>query len=77
MERPGGVTAIGGYYLIVGAYACAFAVLKLVTSGSFELPVRAPLWNELEFYGERYALIFGIMWCLIGWGLLTLQRWAR
>ena len=77
MERPAGVTAIGIYYLLVGAYACAFAALKLITSGSFDLPVWAPLWNELEFYGERYALVFGILWCLIGWGLFTLQRWAR
>lgn len=77
MERPEGITAIGIYYLIVGAYACVFAVFKLISSGSFDLPVWAPLWNELEFYGEHYALVFGILWCLIGWGLLKLQRWAR
>ncbi|MGH9493847.1 MAG: hypothetical protein ACRD3B_02520 [Candidatus Sulfotelmatobacter sp.] len=77
MERPAGVTVIGGYYLIVGVYACAFAVLKLITSGSFDLPVWAPLWNELEFYGASYALVFGVSWCLIGWGLLKLQRWVR
>jgi hypothetical protein len=77
MERPAGVAAIGIYYLIVGAYACAFAALKLITSGSFDLPVGAPLWNELEFYGEWRALAFGVLWCLIGWGLLRLQRWAR
>ena len=77
MERPAGVAAIGIYYLIVGAYACAFAALKLITSGSFDLPVGAPLWNELEFYGEWRALAFGVPWCLIGWGLLRLQRWAR
>jgi hypothetical protein len=77
MERPAGVTAIGIYYLIVGAYACTFAALKLVTSGSFDLPMSAPLWNELEFYGQWRALVFGIVWCLIGWGLLKLQRWSR
>jgi hypothetical protein len=77
MERPAGVTAIGLYYLSVGGYACTFAVLKIITSGSFHLPVRAPLWNELEFYGDRYALAFGFLWCLIGWGLFKLQRWAR
>jgi hypothetical protein len=77
MERPAGVTAIGGYYLIVGGYACAFAALKLISFGSFDLPVGAPLWNELEFYREWYALVFGISWCVIGWGLLRLQRWAR
>ena len=77
MERPAGVAAIGIYYLIVGAYACAFAALKLITSGSFDLPVGAPLWNELEFYGEWRALAFGVLSCLIGWGLLRLQRWAR
>jgi hypothetical protein len=75
MERPAGVTAIGIYYLLAGAYGCAFAALKLITS--FDLPVRAPLWNELEFYGEWYALAFGILWCVIGWGLFKLQRWAR
>jgi hypothetical protein len=77
MERPVGVTAIGTYYLLVGAYGCAFAALRIVTSGSFDLPVGAPLWNELEFYGERYALVFGILWCVIGWGLFRLRRWAR
>jgi hypothetical protein len=77
MERPAGVTAIGGYYLIVGGYACAFAVLTIVSSGSFNLPVAAPLWNELEFYGAAYALLFGVLWCLIGWGLLKVQPWAR
>jgi hypothetical protein len=77
MERPAGVTAIGVYYLLVGGYACAFAVLKLSTSGSFDLPVWAPLWNELEFYRESHALVFGVVWCLIGWGLLKLHRWAR
>jgi hypothetical protein len=77
MERPAGVTAIGIYYLIVGAYGCAFAALQLMTSGSFALPVGAPLWNELEFYGEWRALVFAVPWCLTGWGLLKLQRWAR
>ena len=70
MERPAGVTAIGIYYLIGGMYACGFFVLKLVTSRSYDLPFWAPLWNELEFYGAAYALVFGILWCLIGWGLL-------
>ena len=77
MERPAGITAISAYYLLVGAYACIFAVLKLVSFGWFYLPAWAPLWNELEFYGAAYALVFGIAWCLIGWGLLKLQRWAR
>ena len=77
MERPAGITAIGAYYWLVGGYAFAFAALKIITSGSFDLPVWAPLWNELEFYGESHALVFGVLWCLIGWGLLKLRRWAR
>ena len=37
----------------------------------------APLRNELEFYGAYYALLGVVVWALIGWGLLRLQRWAR
>jgi hypothetical protein len=77
MERPGGVTAIAFYYLVIAAYACLFGALKLITSGTFTLMVGAPLWNELEFYGAYYALAGGIVWGLIGWGLLKLQKWAR
>jgi hypothetical protein len=77
MERPIGVTIIAAYYLAVAAYASLFGVLKLITSGRFMLMPGAPLWNELEFYGAYYALAGGIVWGLIGWGLMKLQRWAR
>ena len=49
----------------------------MVTSDGFALMAGAPLRNELEFYGAFYALIGGVVWGLIGWGLLRLQRWAR
>ncbi len=68
---------IAVYYMIGGAYAFLFGVLKLVTSDGFALMAGAPLRNELEFYGAFYALIGGVVWGLIGWGLLRLQRWAR
>ncbi len=77
MERPGGVTAIALYYLLVGAYAFLFGVLKVITSGTFTLTPHAPLWNELEFYGVYYALACGALWAAIGWGLLKLKKWAR
>jgi hypothetical protein len=77
MKRPGGVTVIAVYYLVVAAYACLFGGLKLITSGAFTLTTSAPLWNELEFYGAYYALIGGGLWAAIGWGLLKLQKWAR
>jgi hypothetical protein len=77
VDRPAGVTAIAVYYLAVGGYACLFGALKLLTSFHFTLIPRAPLRNELEFYGAYYALIGGSVWALIGWGLLKLQRWAR
>jgi hypothetical protein len=77
MERPIGVTVIAIYYLLGAAYACSFAVLKLITSDAFTLMKGAPLRNELEFYGTFYALVAGCVWGLIGWGLLRLQKWAR
>lgn len=77
MERPGGVTVIAVYYLIIAVYACLFGVLKLITSGTFMLMAGAPLGNELEFYGAYYALCGGIVCGLIGWGLMKLQKWAR
>jgi len=77
MERPGVVTGIAIYYLVGAAYACLFGVAKLVTSDRFTLVAGAPLRNELEFYGALYALVGGVAWGLLGWGLLRLQRWAR
>jgi hypothetical protein len=77
MERPAGVTVIAVYYLVVGAYACLFGALKVITSDRFTLMPGAPLWNELEFYGAYYALAGGALWGVIGWGLLKLQKWAR
>ena len=77
MDRPAGVTAIGAYYLLGGAYACLFGILKLITRDSFVLTPHAPIRNELEFYGAHSALIAGCVWALIGWGLLRLWRWAR
>jgi hypothetical protein len=77
MERPVGVTAIALYHLVVAAYAFGFGALKLFTSSGFTLMARAPLRNELEFYGPYYALLGGCVWASIGWGLLKLQRWAR
>src|SRR5271156_832429 len=77
MKRPAGVTVIGVYYLIGAAYACAFGILKLITSDSFALAKSAPLRNELEFYGAHRALIAGCVCGVIGWGLLSLWKWAR
>jgi hypothetical protein len=77
MERPAGVTVIAFYYLVIAGYALLFGALKLFTSDRFILMARAPLRNELEFYGAYYAFLGGSAWALIGWGLLRLQRWAR
>jgi hypothetical protein len=63
MERPVGVTVIAVYYVVIAAYLFSFGALKLITSGTFML--------------MPGALAGGIVWGLIGWGLLRLQKWGR
>jgi hypothetical protein len=77
MERPLGVTAIGVYYLLGAGYASLFGILKMISPHTFILMRSAPVRNELEFYGPYYALLAGSVWGLIGWGILSLYRWAR
>ena len=77
IDRPAGVTAIAVYYLLGAGYACTFGILKLALPGTFFLGHDAPIRNALEFYGPYYVLLAGSVWGLIGWGLLSLYKWAR
>jgi hypothetical protein len=77
MKRQVGVTIIAIYYLLLAGYACAFAILRLMSSAVFVLPESAPIRNELEFYGPYYAIAAACLCGAVGWGLMRLQRWAR
>ena len=77
MQRPAGITAIAVYYLLIAGYACTFAILKLAFPATFFLEHDAPIRNALEYYGPYYVLLIGSLSGLIGWGLLSLYKWAR
>jgi len=77
MQRPTGVTVIGGLFLVVAGYVSVVGAVMLASAGTVSMAWGAPLLGGLEVAGPYMFLLMGVLGCLIGVGLLRLDRWAR
>jgi hypothetical protein len=77
MERPAGIAAIAGIFLLTAIYLVIVGFVMLFTPGSLSMALGAPILNGLELAGPYMFLLVGAMYGLIGFGILRLHRWAR
>ncbi len=77
MERPAGITAIAGAFILSAAYLLIVAVVLLASPGALSLSMGAPVLSGLELAGPYMFLLAGGLASVIGWGLFRLNQWAR
>jgi hypothetical protein len=77
MQRPTGIIVIAGLFLLAAIYLWTFAAVRLLAPNAISLTRASQLMYGLELAGPYMALIVGVGWALIGWGLFHLHNWAR
>ena len=77
MQRPLAVTVIGCFFLVAGVYLCALSVVVLIAPGAVQNLKVLPFISGLRLGSPYVALIVGIAWAIISWGLFQLRDWAR
>jgi hypothetical protein len=77
MERPAGVTVIGGTFFLVAGYLFVVGTIELAALGTIAPSMRAPFMYGRELAGPQSAFLVGAGWALVGWGLWQVRNWAR
>ena len=77
MQRPAGVTAIAGIFLLAAAFLILAGLTMLVRPGLISMASGDPFLGGLELAGPYAFLLAGALGLLIGFGLLRLNNWAR
>ncbi|HEY2362498.1 MAG TPA: hypothetical protein VGK36_15350 [Candidatus Angelobacter sp.] len=77
MSRPTGVTAIAILLFLVAVYLCALGGIMLASPGAISMAAGASLLNGLELAGPYMFLLISAIAALVGWGMLSMQSWAR
>ena len=77
MQRPAGVTAIAVLFLLAAIYLWTIGAVKLIAPNAISLMAGAQLMYALELAGPYMALLIGVGYALVGWGLFRLQNWGR
>jgi hypothetical protein len=77
MDRPVGIAAIAGIFLLAAAYLFILGLIMLFSPGSLSMRLGAPVLLGLELAGPYMFLIVGTVNGLIGVGLWRLHKWAR
>jgi hypothetical protein len=75
MKRPVGITIVAVIFLLIAAYFCGVGFIMLAWPGWIKAGLPVPL--EIWTVGPYGALVVGVVWGLIGRGLLKLHDWAR
>jgi hypothetical protein len=76
-ERPAGVTAIAGSFLVAAAYLLVIGLTMLACPGLISMAAGAPLLGGLELAGPYMFLLIALLGIVVGIGLLRLYNWAR
>jgi hypothetical protein len=74
MQRRAGVTAIATVFILIATLLCGSGVTMLISPKALSA-MRG--FRALEMDGPFGALLVGVVWGLIGWGLFLLRDWAR
>lgn len=77
MNRPSGVTAIAGVFLLAAAYLVAIALILLFKPGTVPLMLGSPLLGGLELAGPYMFLLMSGVGVVLAIGLWRLYNWAR
>ena len=77
MQRPSGITAISALFGLAAIYLWTIAVVKLFAPEAISLMSAAQLMYGLELAGPYMALLVGVGYALVGWGLFRVHNWAR
>ncbi|MGC2184946.1 MAG: hypothetical protein WA637_16840 [Terriglobales bacterium] len=74
MRRPVGVTIIAILFLLNATCLCSLGIIMLISPEV----LRGLRWlRGAEMGGPYVALFVGVVWGLIGWGLIRMRGWAR
>ena len=77
MRRPAGVTIIAILFLLNATCLCSLGIIMLISPEVLS-SVRGLRWlRGAEMGGPYIALFVGVVWGLIGWGLIRMNGWAR
>jgi hypothetical protein len=76
-ERPAGVSAAAIIFLLTGCLLLVLGVARLISPEAIPLSSAAAVLTGLELLGPWMFLAAAAATCLIGWGLLRLNNWAR
>jgi hypothetical protein len=77
MQRPLGVTSIAILFFGAATYLLVIGAVQLISPGTFSLMAGKQLMYGLELAGPYMALLIGVGYAMIAWGLLRLHNWAR
>ena len=77
MQRPGGVTAIGCFFLLAGVYLCSISATMLIVPNAIPTLRVAPFVRQLRLLSPYATLAIGVLWASVAWGLFQLRDWAR
>jgi hypothetical protein len=77
MQRPIGVTIIAVLFCVAAIYLWTIGVVKLVAPNAISLMAGSRLMYGLELAGPYMALLVGVGYALVGWGLFRMHNWAR
>jgi hypothetical protein len=77
MHRPTGVAILAVLLFLAAVYLWTIATVMLVAPGAISLMAGSPFMYGLELAGPYMALLVGLGYGLVGWGLLRLHNWAR
>ena len=76
-ERPAGVTAVAGAFLLAAAYLMAVGLTLLVRPELVSMAAGSELLGGLRLAGPYMFLFVAALGAVVALGLWRLQRWAR
>jgi cell division protein FtsW (lipid II flippase) len=76
-DRPAGVTAIAGLFLLAAIYLLLVGLVMLASPGLVSMAAGADLLGGLEVAGPYMFLLMAAAGTAIGLGLLRRHNWAR
>ena len=77
MRRPAGVTIIAILFLLNATCLCSLGIIMLISPEVLSSFRGLRSLRGTEMGGPYVALFVGIIWGLIGWGLIRMHGWAR
>lgn len=77
MQRPTGVTVLSVLFFAAAIYLWTIAMVKLIAPEAVSLMSAADLMYGLALAGPYMAMLVGVAYALVGWGLFRMHNWAR